>query len=140
MAGVEKIDLARLEEADLTLIVELSEAADALKEQDEKVEFDICLKVPLGYTAREVAEVYCKVDNKRQAILASLGMFVRKRRRQSRTLMNAKSLRLCERGVNIYDIIDDRYPDLDSRQEQSRKRVIINRRHKGQKLLKNHLR
>lgn len=120
-------------------IVELSEAADALKEQDEKVEFDVCLRVPLGYTAREVAEVYRKVDNKRRGISASLGMSVHKRRRQSRILMNAKSLRLCERGVSIYDIIDDKYPDADSSQEQSRRRAIINQRLKGQRLLKNHL-
>ena len=121
-------------------IVELSEATEAPKEQDEKVGFDVCLRVPLGYAARDVAEVYRKIDNKRRAILASLGMSVRKRRRQSRTLMNAKSLRLLESRANIYDIIDDRYPDADSSQEQSRRKAIINQRHKGQKLLKDHLR
>jgi hypothetical protein len=119
-------------------IVELSEPAEPLEKQDDKVEFDVCLRVPVGYTAREVAEVYRKVDNKRREVSASLGVNVPKRRRQSKTLMEAKSLRLLEHHVSIYDIVDDKYPNFEreSSQDQPRRRAIINQRHKGIKLLK----
>jgi hypothetical protein len=63
---------------------------------------------------------------------------VPKRRRQSKTLMEAKSLRLLEHHVSIYDIVDDKYPNFEreSSQDQPRRRAIINQRHKGIKLLK----
>lgn len=117
-------------------IVELSEPAEPLEKQDDKVEFDVCLRVPVGYTAREVAEVYRKVDNKRREVLASLGVDVPKRRRQSKTLMEAESLELLEKNVGILGIVEAVYPDSDQRKDQSRRRTIINQRYKGGKLLK----
>lgn len=117
-------------------IVELSEPAEPLEKQDDKVEFDVCLRVPVGYTASEVTEVYRKVDNKRREVLASLGVDVPKRRRQSKTLMEAETLELLEKNVGIYGIVENVYPDSDLSQDQPRGRAIINKRFKGRKLIK----
>jgi len=117
-------------------IVELSEPAEPLEKQDDKVESDVCLRVPVGYTASEVAEVYRKVDNKRREVLASLGVDVPKRRRQSKTLMEAETLELLEKNVGIYGIVENVYPDSDLSQDQPRGRAIINKRFKGRKLIK----
>lgn len=117
-------------------IVELCEAAGPLETQDDKVEFDVCLRVPIGYTAKEVAEAYQKGDNRRREVLASLGIDVPQRRRQSKILMQAEPLRLLDKDVGIYDIVDDVYPDSDLSQDQLRRSTVKNRRHKGRKLLK----
>ena len=117
-------------------IIELRETADQPKTQDDKVEFDVCLRVPIGYTAREVAEAYQKGDNRRREILASLGIDVPQRRRQSKTLMEAGSLQLFDTDVNIYDIVDEVYLDGDLGQDNLRRSAIKNKRHKGRKLLK----
>ena len=116
-------------------VVELSELANPLETQDDKVEFDVCLRVPIGYTAREVAEVYRKMDKKRREVLASLGTAVYKRRRQSKTLMKAKSLRLFKNSVSIYRIIEEKYPHADLSQGPTLRRSLINERHRGQKLI-----
>lgn len=117
-------------------IIELREAAGPLETRDDKVELDVCLRVPIGYTAGEVAEAYQKVDNSRREILASLGIDVPQRRRQSKTLMEAEPLRLLDNDVGIYDIIDAVYSDSDLSQDQLMRRALKNKRCKGKKLLK----
>lgn len=73
-------------------IIELVEQESPPQQQRGKVKLDVCLRVSDGYTGREVAEAYYKVDRKRRDIYAGLGKPVRKRRRQSQTLMKAESL------------------------------------------------
>ena len=118
-------------------IVELHEQGTLQEKQRVQVELDVCLKVPIGYAASEVAELYRKVDKRRKNILASLGNPAPQRRRQSKTLMEAESLELLlpKKDVHILDITDE----LGVPDEEKYKRVIINKRYKGHKLLKKHL-
>jgi hypothetical protein len=118
-------------------IVDLREASQDQKCED--IEINISLKVPFGYTAREVGEVYRKVDKRRREILAALGKTVTKRRRQSKILMDAKSLKLTENNVKIYDIVDAKYGEQDLNQDQRRRKAITNQRNKGKQLIRKHL-
>ena len=120
-------------------IVELSKAESSLKEPDAKVEFDVWLRVPTGYTPREVAEFYRKIDNRRRHVLTSLGISIPKRRRQSRLLMEAESLQFLEKNPGILGMIEDWFPDYDVSQDQIRAKAIVNKRYKGKKLIKKHL-
>lgn len=120
-------------------IVELYEQGSASEERKSRVELDVCLRVPLGYTASDVAQVYRKVDKRRRDILTSLGNPVRKRRRQSKILMKAESLELLVPGkdVGILGIVDEWFGD--TAEEERRRRSIINKRYRGRKLLKDRL-
>jgi hypothetical protein len=108
---------------------------------ENKLNLDVCLRVPEGYNAREVAEAYRKVDKIRRDILASLGIPVPRRRRQSKNLMEAESLELLlpEKKVGVQGIVEDRWPDYDANQDKKRRRSIISKRYKGRKLLEKRL-
>ena len=120
-------------------IVELHEQGPLRGKQPVQVELDVCLRVPVGYAASEVAELYRKVDKRRKDILASLGNPAPQRRRQSKTLMEAESLELLlpKKDVGILAIVDERFGAAG--EDKRRKRSIINKRYKGKELLKKRL-
>jgi hypothetical protein len=112
-----------------------------LNKKGGNIEINILLKVPVGYTAQEVANEYRKIDNKRREILASLGISIARRRRQSKNLMDG-DLKLNENNVNIYEIIDKKFEDETFPplgQDKLRRKSIINKRYEGKKLLKRRL-
>lgn len=115
-------------------ILELEKGEDSKKDLKNEVEIEVCMKIPAGYTANEVAEVYRKVDSRRREVLAALGVSVPKRRRESKILREASSLQLSAKNVDIYGILDKMYPE-DMSEDRTRRRTIVNRRYKGRKLL-----
>jgi len=117
-------------------ILELENAEGSKENSKDEVRIDVCMKIPIGYNAKEVAEVYRKADSSRRDILAALGASVPKRRRSSKILSDAERLRLFEADVNIYDIVDEVYPADDLSKDQIHKRSIILRRSKGRQQLK----
>jgi hypothetical protein len=116
-------------------ILEFKKAESSGKDSRQEVEIDVCMEIPIGYTAKEVAEAYHKVDSMRREILACFGVPIPKRRRESKILKEVARLRLLAKNVNVYDIIDDIYGE-DLSNDQIRRRAIISRRYKGRKLLK----
>jgi hypothetical protein len=119
-------------------IVDLSETKQEVK---TNLVLDVCLRVPIGYNSRDVAEAYRKVDKIRRDILASLGTPVPQRRRQSKILMDAESLELLanNKRVGVQAIVDERWPDYDQNQDSYRRKKVINQRYKGRKLVRRRL-
>lgn len=122
-------------------IVELSKAVEPPEKEKEgsKIELDVWLRVPTGYVATEVAEVYRRIDGHRRHVLANLGIPVPDRRRQSKLLMEAKPLRLLQEKANIGDIVDDMFPNGDLTQDRVLRKAALNRRSKGLMLKRKHL-
>jgi hypothetical protein len=118
-------------------VLELVISVGSDSQPGDEVEIDVWMRIPTGYTAKEVSGVYHKVDLKRREILAGLRAPVPKRRRASKALQrDARTLQLLEEKVTIYDIIDDVYPDGDLSSDQKRRKSIINKRHIERNLLK----
>ena len=116
-------------------IMELEKREDLEKDSKKEIEIDVCMKIPTGYTANEVAQVYRKADRHRREVLEALGVSVPKRRRESKILREASLLQLYSKNVNIYDILDKMYLE-DMSEDRNRRRAVVNRRYKGRKLLK----
>jgi hypothetical protein len=118
-------------------VVELLEAPQGQKGDD--IEISISIKVPVGYTAREVGNVYRNIDNRRRQILTALGKSIPRRRRQSKTLMEAESLELLlpKKDVGILGIVDERFGA--GGEDKRQKKSIINMRYRGRKLLNKRL-
>ena len=116
-------------------ILDLEEAESGSSTVKRPPEIDVHLVVPLGYSSKDVAAVYNKVDGMRRQFLTALGHTVAKRRRISTVLQQAETLRIFEDKPNIYDIVDEVYQDNDWSQDQLRRRKIAVRRSKARKLL-----
>lgn len=122
-------------------ILHMVKAEASGKPLENEVEIDVRMTIPLGYTVKEVAEVYRKEDLRRREILAALGTPVPKRRRVSKILVReAAVLQLPTRKVNIYDILDEVDPNRDESQDEEHRRSIINRRYKARSRLKDRYR
>jgi hypothetical protein len=116
-------------------ILDLEETESASSTVKRPPEIDVHLIVPLGYSSKDVAAVYNKVDGMRRQFLTALGHTVAKRRRISAVLQQAETLRIFEDKPNIYDIVDEVYQDNDWSQDQVRRRKIAVRRSKARRLL-----
>jgi hypothetical protein len=116
-------------------ILDLEETESASSTVKRPPEIDVHIVVPVGYSSKEVAAVYNKVNGMRPQFLTALGQTVAKRRRTSTVLQQAETLRIFEDEVNIYDIVDEVYPDDDLSQDQVRRRKTAVRRSKARKLL-----
>lgn len=124
-------------------VVHLCEASKS--QESTKIGLNVCLKVPPGYSARDVSRVYLKVDKKRREIMAALGIPLVKRWRQSKLLMQADTLdlMLTRRDMGIYGIIENLFAPTEqdeSSPEQRLHRSVVNKRYKGHRLLKKRLR
>jgi hypothetical protein len=117
-------------------ILEIVRSEDSGNQPGDRLEINVWMRIPTGYTVKEVSEVYRKVNLKRREILGALRAPVLKRRRASRILQrDSKRLRLSDENVSIYDIIDETYPEDDLSNQQRRRKSIINKRYKGRELL-----
>jgi hypothetical protein len=116
-------------------ILDLEETEAANLTAKRPPEIDVHLVVPLGYSSKDVAAVYNKVDGMRRQVLTALGHTVAKRRRISALLQQAETLCIFEDKPSIYDIVDGVYQDNDLSQDRPRRRRIAVRRSKARKLL-----
>ena len=125
-------------------ILELEETNNHDTNAKPPCEIDIWLKVPLGYSAKDVAEVYKKMDRDRRQVLLALGCSVNRRRRVSKVLFEAEELRLFKDKLErseAYEILDDIEDRIGkgSRSDSFMRKKIGKKRYKGRILLKKKL-
>lgn len=117
-------------------ILELKKVKESEENSKDEVKIDVCMRIPIGYTAKDVAQVYRERDSSRREILAALGIPIPKRRRASTNLSDAERLKLFDRGANIYDSVDEIYPDFDMSKDKTRRKTVKMRRYRGRQQIK----
>ncbi len=125
-------------------ILELIEGDPPGSPTERRPQIHVHLVVPPGYTSRDVAAVYRKIDDKRRQYLIALGHPIAKRRRTSKVLEQAERLRIHEDRPSSYDIVDEVYRDqdvgnIDLSQDQPRRRRIVVQRSRARKLMRKRL-
>jgi hypothetical protein len=117
-------------------ILELREVNESEENSKDEVKIDVCMRIPIGFTAKDVAQVYRERDRSRREILTGLGIPIPKRRRTSTNLSDADRLKLFDEDANIYDIVDKIYPDDDLSKDKTRKKTVQTRRYRGRQQIK----
>jgi hypothetical protein len=115
--------------------VEIEKAEDSEKTSHEEVNIDVCMRIPIGYSTKEVAEAYARVDRRRKQILTALGMPFPKRRRSSTLLKDAERLRLFKEKVDLHRIVDAKYPEHVMEEDRHYVKAVKKQRYKGQQLI-----
>jgi len=121
-------------------ILELKEVNESEVNSQNEVKIDVCMRIPIGFTAKDVAQVYRERDRSRREILTALGIPIPKRRRTSTNLMDADALKLFDKGANIYDSMDELYRDDDMSEDMSkdktRRSTVKTKRYRGRQQIK----
>ena len=115
--------------------VELEKVEDLEKISQEEVNLDVCMRIPIGYSTKEVAEAYAIVDRRRKQVLTALGVPFPKRRRASTILNEADRLRLFDKNADIYGIVDAKYPEDGLEKERRNIKTVRGKRKKGGELI-----
>ena len=121
-------------------ILELKEAKESKQDSNDEVKIDVCMRIPIGFTAKDVAQIYRERDRTRREILAALGIPISKRRRTSTNLSDADHLKLFDYGASVYDSIDEIYRDdymsVDMSKDETRRKTVKMRRYRGRQQIK----
>ena len=121
-------------------ILELKEANESKENSNDEVKIDVCMRIPIGFTAKDVAQVYRERDRSRREILAALGIPIPKRRRTSTNLSDADRLKLFDYGASVYDSVDEIYRDddmsVDMSKDKTRRKTVKMRRYRGRQQIK----
>ena len=125
-------------------ILELEETSNHHTNPKPPCDIHVWLKVPLGYSAKDVAAVYKKIDRDRRQVMLALGCSVNRRRRVSKVLFEAEELRLFKDKLErseAYEILDDIEDRIGkgSRSDSFMRKKIGKKRYKGRILLKKKL-
>ena len=116
--------------------LEIEKAEDSENISPEEANIDVCMRIPIGYTTKEVAEAYSRVDSRRKQILTALGIPFPKRRRSSTLLKEAERLHLFRENVDLLRIVDKKYPGHNIEEDRHYVKAVKKQRSKGQQLIR----
>ena len=107
----------------------------------QTADISVHLRVPPGYTAKEVGEAYRQTDKHRREVIEALGHRIPARRRLSNLVGSVELLDVFTDRPAIYEIIDRKYGDSHSQEIvgeslQKERRRIATQRHQAREILR----
>ena len=115
------------------------ERLPSLKRPPWRTAFLLRVETPADYPTEAAQEIQKESQQRLKELLRRLGYRVPKRQRHSPLMSVAKKLKVSNKPLasgQVYEIMDDIYPDIDPNKEQHKRRLIASRRHKITKRLK----